>query len=68
MTAKQYFSDYDDDYLDLSKEEFQKIWEINRKYFVTLLQVCPFPISKEAIDWLLMSSLDIQSFPTQSTN
>ena len=59
MTARQYFDDYDSDDLDLSKEDFAKIWQTNREYFITLLQVCPFHISKEALDWIVMASLDI---------
>lgn len=59
MSPKSYFDDYDSDDLDLSKEEFAKLWELNRKYFITLLEVCPFPISKDAYNWIVSASLDI---------
>lgn len=59
MTAQQYFDDYDSDGLDLSKEDFAEIWNINKKYFITILNTCPFPIPKDAYNWILMATLDI---------
>lgn len=63
MTAKQYFSDDLDDeestINDLSDDTKAKLWNLHRKYFLTILDTCPFPISKDAYNWIVMASLDI---------
>lgn len=59
MSPKSYFDDYESDDLDLSKEDFAKIWDLNKKYFITILNTCPFKIPKDAYNWILMATLDI---------
>ena len=52
--------DYFDDYPDEHKEELDvnerlKLWLEHIETFKLLLSVCPFPISKEAEEWLNVS-------------
>ena len=61
MSPREYFTEDDATSIldDLSSEERAKIWELHRKYFLTILRTCPFKISKVAYDWIVMASLDI---------
>ena len=61
MSPREYFTEDDASSIldDLSAEERAKIWELHRHYFLTIIDVCPFPIPKDAYDWILMATLAI---------
>lgn len=57
-------SEYWDAYPEELKEEITgneriRMWLDNVNTFKTLIRVCPFPISKEAEEWINLALLDI---------
>ena len=61
MSPREYFTEDDAASIldDLSAEEQAKIWGLHRHYFLTILETCPFPIPKDAYNWIVMATLDI---------
>lgn len=56
ISPAEYFDEYTE---ELTDNERLKLWLEHMETFTLLLRVCPFPISKEAEEWINCALLDI---------
>ncbi len=60
MTPQEYWNEYpSDDDTETRGEIVAKQWIKDVNTFKTLIRVCPFPISKEAEEWIENAIIDI---------
>lgn len=59
MEPYEYYDDYSEPKEELTDNERLKLWLEHMETFTLLLRVCPFPISKEADEWLRNALMDM---------
>ena len=60
VSPSEYFDDYANEYKEEPDvNERLKLWLEHVDTFNTLIRACPFPISKEAEDWINNALIDI---------